>query len=111
MTKMDISTIEQYRLLFDETNPNWHPEPEVNYLFIKHMAQHLQHKLASHGFLFVNEVLEAFNFKRTPDGQVSGWIRSEGYLVIDAELVDGSNETFIKFVPQGVIVNDITELC
>lgn len=104
---IEIGTIKQHHLLFDNTNPNWSPQPEYNLAYIKTQAQYLQHKLATRNFLFVNEVLEVFGFEWTADGQVSGWIRSEGYIVIDADLVEGTNEIIIKFAPQGVIVNNI----
>ena len=107
MTTIEIGTIEQHRLLFDETNPNWHPRPEYTLAYIRSAAQHLQQKLAVRDFLFVNEVLDEYGFEWTADGQVSGWCRSEGYLVITADQVEGTSDFIIKFAPQGVIVNDI----
>lgn len=107
MATIEIGTIEQHHLLFDNTNANWNRQPEYNFAYIKATAQYLQHKLAVRNFLFVNEVLEAFGFEWTADGQVSGWIRSEGYIVIEADPVEGTSDFIIKFAPQGVIVNNI----
>lgn len=107
MTNIEIGTIEQHHLLFDSTNPNWSSVPEYSYAFIKAQAQFLQRKLSVRNFLFVNEVLDAYGFEWTADGQVSGWIRSEGYIVIEADLVEGTSDYMIKFSPQGIIVNNI----
>lgn len=103
MTTIEIETIDQHHLLFDASNLNWTPQPEYNLAFIRSTVQYLQQRLAAREFLFVNEVLDAFGFDWTPDGQVSGWLRREGYLVIETYVAE--DQLWIKFKPQGVVVN------
>lgn len=107
MTCIEIGTLEQHQLLFDNTNPNWSPTPEYNLAYIRSQVNYLQNKLNARGFLFVNEIFDVFGFEWTADGQVSGWIRSDGYLIVEAEMIAGSNDIAIKFAPQGVIVGSI----
>lgn len=107
-TSIRIDTHVEYNRLFDSSNPNWASQPELNMYFIKSQVQFLQRRLDLHGILFVNEVLQALGFDRTPDGQVSGWLRADGYLAVEANFsLHDSNVIWISFKPQGVVVNDL----
>lgn len=70
---------------FDEANPNWLRDPVSNYLFLKAVQQHCNHRLQAKGHLFLNEVYDALRMDRHPEGQVAGW------------LWEGDGDNFVDF--------------
>lgn len=63
-----------YSRLFDESNPNWSPQPECNFLFLRSVQHNLNQNLESNGHVFLNDVHDALGMSRTPAGSQVGWI-------------------------------------
>lgn len=78
-----INTIEQkthfsqYAKCFDETNPQWDPNPEYNLVFLKSQQAYANNMLTSRGHLFLNEVYDMLGIPRTKAGAVVGWAISK----------------------------------
>jgi uncharacterized protein DUF6353 len=76
-----------YARVFDELNPNWTKTSEYNLFFLKTQETWANDRLKAHGFLFLNEVLEALGFPRTQIGQIVGWKVKK----------DGTNDGYVDF--------------
>jgi hypothetical protein len=90
-----------YSRFFDESSPNWSKTPEYNLLFLHAQQQWANDRLKSHGFLFLNEVLEALGLERSQAGQIVGWKTKEnggkdGY--VDFGIYDINDEVARAFV-------------
>lgn len=73
-----------YKFRFDENSPYWKrwwtAEQFLDY--IKWKTRELNDKFTIQGYLFVNDVLEAFGLEKVPEGQVLGWIRKRGKTTV-----------------------------
>lgn len=63
-----------YARIFDESNPNFERNPEINRAFLRTHQQFATDKLRAQGYLFLNDVYRDLGFKPTQAGQVIGWI-------------------------------------
>lgn len=77
---------------FDETNEYFRQDPEVNKMWLTGVQTHINQLFQVKGHMFLNEVKDALNMPRTPDGQVLGWV-----------LGAGTGDNFVDF---GFLAND-----
>ncbi len=86
-------------IFLDSTNPYWrYKAPNVTYYYIKQQQTNFTEKLRRVGYVFVNEVREAFNLEPIPEGQLVGWVfDDEGDNFIDFGLEEGT-ENFDLFI-------------
>lgn len=63
---------------FDENNSNHRNDPEINKMWLTGVQNHMNRLLQVRGHLFLNEVMDALNMPRTPEGQQLGWVYSAG---------------------------------
>lgn len=77
---------------FDEKNAYFRQDPEVNIMHLTGVQRHMNELFQVRGHLFLNEVLDALNMPRHPEGQILGW-------VLDA----GTGDNFVDF---GFLTND-----
>lgn len=83
---------------FDESNPNWDPNPNFNLMFLKGMQNRLNDILHTRGHLFLNEVYDALGFAHTTEGAVLGWIMGAGDDYVDFGLYDDTRENVRRFI-------------
>jgi len=62
-----------YAKVFEEGNPNWNPNMDLNLFFLQSSQTWANNKLQSQGHLFLNEVYDTLGFQRTPAGAITGW--------------------------------------
>lgn len=62
-----------YGVLFNDDNRNWHPRPELNYMWLRGQQSYLNDKFQSQGYLFLSEVLDDLGFEQTKASRVAGW--------------------------------------
>lgn len=74
-----------YARFFDESNPNWQPEPMHNLTFLKAQQQFANDMLHARGHIFLNEVYDMLDLPRCPAGAVVGWVD------------DGNGDGFVDF--------------
>lgn len=63
-----------YAVIFDDTNPYYDSDAEMNKFYITQTERFFNEKLRSKGFVFLNEVYRRLGFKETQAGQVVGWV-------------------------------------
>lgn len=75
---------DEYRVIFDETNPNWEKNPDYNRMFLDSQQRYANDKLAAQGYLFLNDVYDSIGIPRTKAGQILGWVydnkNGDGYV-------------------------------
>ena len=116
------------KYLFDEYSVYWKRWwTATQFLdYIRNKTRQLQDKFDLQGYLFVNDVLEAFGLEPTSEGQVVGWIRKRGRTTIisvgldelpkeEMERIlairDNENLRFwLKMNPDGIIYNLIDDV-
>ena len=112
-----------YAVFFDEYNPNWSKDPEINKLFLKAQQNYFNDLLRARGHVFLNEVYSELGFGHTKAGAVVGWkLSPEGDNFIDfgvfsadapdqiREFVNGrEGSVLLDFNVDGLIYNKIGE--
>ena len=83
-----------YARFFDQLNPNWSKDPEINRLFLRSQQGFLNNILHARGHLFLNEVYESLGFPHSQAGAVVGWV------------LHPDNDNFVDF---GVFHSDVDE--
>lgn len=90
-----------YARFFDELNPNWKNNYELNIMFLTMVQNYCSDRLHAKGHLFLNEVYDELGIDRTKAGQVVGWIvgkDGEGDPYVDFGLHDASNAKKRDFI-------------
>lgn len=81
-----------YAIIFDETNPYWEKDAELNKFFLQSRQAQANDKLRANGYLFLNDVYEMLGHEKTKAGQVVGWVydpdSGEGDNYVDFGLYD-----------------------
>lgn len=89
---------ELYSFRFDEYSNYfkryWTPQQFLDY--IKYKTKELQDKLEIDGYLFLNDVLEAFGLEKIPEGQLLGWVKRKGATPIVSVGYDEAPEEEIR---------------
>ena len=98
---VDPENIDGYSRLFYEGNPGWDEDPRFTKMFLLEQQRYANKVLKKRGYLFLNEVYKMLGFSATSYGQIMGWIYDENdpcrANFVDFGLVDGENETTIRF--------------
>lgn len=100
-----------YSRLFDEMNPNWSDNPEINKYFLRQAEAWCNNKLKAQGHLFLNEVYDQLGYEHTSAGSVVGWVLGNGDDYVDFGLFDITDKTkeaksaFINNVEKSVIID------
>lgn len=87
-----------YIRLFDELNPNWQRNADMNLHFLKISQAQMNDKLRVRGHVFLNDVFDQLGMPRTPAGAVTGWVRDNphGDGEIDFGLYKPANVDFLN---------------
>lgn len=76
--------LSEYAQCFEESNVNWRPGGNNNWFFLNAQEKYWNDRLQSHGYVFLNDVLESLGLQKTKAGQVVGWVAGEhngdGYI-------------------------------
>lgn len=73
-----------YARCFDETNPNFEKDAQLNHAFLRCQQQYANDKLIAQGYLFLNDVYELLGYEKTKPGQVVGWVYDPNNQEIDS---------------------------
>ena len=66
----------------------WSPNPDYSETFLRNIQNYFNDLLQTRGHVFLNEILDQLGMKRTPAGQVCGWIKGAGDDYIDFGYMD-----------------------
>lgn len=99
-----------YSRLFDEYNPNWVKNAELNKMFILCQQNYLNHRLHSYGHVFLNEAYDALGIERSSAGAVVGWVLNKGQSTggdnyIDFGTFDVANAAFINGYERSILLD------
>lgn len=88
-----------YAKSFDDTNPLWKKNAEMNRTFLTMQEQYFNHLLRREGFVFLNNVYDKLGFEQTQLGQMVGWVLNsdeggDGY--IDFGMFEARNTEFMN---------------
>ncbi len=67
-----------YARYFDEGSPHWNKDASYNRLYVLAQQQYANDLLHNRGHIFLNEVYDMLGIERSAEGQVVGWVMSEG---------------------------------
>lgn len=88
-----------YSKIFDETNDCWKGDPDLNRYYLLQVQSYFNDKLRRDGYVFLNDVYDELGFKKTPIGQISGWLKNgDGDGFIDFGICNSKNEEVRRFV-------------
>lgn len=87
-----------YSRFFDEFNPVWINDPQLNLNFLTMQQNIWTDKLLRDKVVFLNDVYHALGFEKIPEGQYLGWAVANGDDHIDFGIWDGKIEKVRDFV-------------
>lgn len=94
----DAALPSETAVFFDESNPNWDPNPNFSLMFLRGKQNWANDVLRTRGHIFLNEVYDALGFDHTPAGAVLGWVKGEGDGYVDFGLYDQGKEGVRRFI-------------
>lgn len=94
----DKKTPSDTAVYFDESNPNWDPNPNYTKMFLRAQQNMATDILRSRGHIFLNEVYDMLGFAHTSEGALVGWIRGAGDDEVDFGLFDAENSNSRAFI-------------
>lgn len=97
-TSTDMALPSDNAVFFDESNPNWDPNPNFSLMFLRSKQNYWNDILHIKGHVFLNEILDDLGFEHTPVGAVVGWIDGVGDGHIDFGLYDEEKESVRRFI-------------
>lgn len=99
-----------YAKFFDETNVNWHKNPEYNLFFLTQTERWANDRLNAYGYLYLNEVYAALGLDRTQAGQIVGWRKKsedgDGFVSFGIhDLWDDNKRAFVNGMESNVLLD------
>lgn len=102
---IDPNQFSVYARFFDESNPNWNRDSELNRLFIQCQQNYANHRLQAIGHLFLNEVYDMLGMERSQAGQVVGWAVGVGDPYVDFGLFECDSSRFINNIERSILLD------
>lgn len=91
-----------YAKFFDESSREWQKDANYNLMFLCRIQSIMNDRLRANGYVFLNDVYDALDISRTPEGQTVGWVYdpNNGKLhnYIDFGIYDTHRKTTRDFV-------------
>lgn len=102
VTVMDNIGNSIYAKFFCEGCKGWDKNPEYNLMFLRRVEAAANERLKKDGFLFLNDVYDMLDIRRTELGQKVGWIYNEknpnGDNYVDLGIYDVNDQAKQRFV-------------
>lgn len=87
-----------YARFFDEFNPQWCKNSELNKLNLLKLQDWANNMLHAQGHLFLNEVYDMLDIPRSSAGAVVGWVEGNGDSYVDFGIFNVNREKCRDFV-------------
>lgn len=94
-----------YARIYDESCPDWSPNPSTNLQVLRSKQNFVNDKLRSNGILFLNEVYDYLGFPKTPEGQIVGWVWDPDNPDIDSYVDFGIYDKLYRSVEKRDFLN------
>lgn len=94
VTNKDPNELKEYVRFFDESNPYWQKDAELNKMFLRAQMSFFNDKLKVEKRVFLNDVLKALGFPTTKAGQIVGWVYDPENPDIDNYIDFGINDIY-----------------
>ena len=96
----DDEIVSQYARYFGPDNQNWHNTRDYNLMWLKSIEHLASDKLATQGYIFLNDVYDMLGMERSKAGQLVGWVYDEknpiGDNYVDFGIYETRNERFVN---------------
>lgn len=103
---LDPNGLSMYARIFDESNPEWKKNAELNRVFIQAQQNYFNQVLRARGHVFLNEIYESLGFERSSAGQVVGWLIGEkGDNFIDFGMFETPSARFVNGVERSIVLD------
>lgn len=102
---VDKSEWNAFTRIFDETNPCYHKDVELNRRFLHFCQDTLNEVLRKKGVVRLNDAYDMLGYDRTREGFMYGWTYGGGITEIDLGLFEEYNSRFINGLERAVILN------
>lgn len=99
-TEVDVTKMNQFSRIFDESNDYWQSEDSSFNAFFLTTEQRIINDILIHrGHVFLNEVYDRLGFKRVPEGNILGWyVKKGGPNFVDFGLYDATSDAKRNFI-------------
>lgn len=95
-------------VVFGSNSPLWHGDKYYNLLFLQSMQNYFNDLLVANGFVFINDILQMIGLRRTPAGQLVGWLIEETPFIDFGIRPDDTENSFdINFNTESVIFDKL----
>lgn len=95
---IDGSSISEYARFFDQSCPEWDPNPLFNLKWLKANETAANDILNARGHIFLNEVYDMIGLPHTSEGAVVGWVKGNGDDFVDFGLYNPDNASARRFI-------------
>ena len=121
VTKTEDKKLEKqlsiYAKRFDNSSTFWENDLEYNIMILKRMEAYANDLLQKKGYLFLNDVYEMLDIKKTIEGQIVGWVYepknpfADGYVSFDIPKIEDIKDNYIllDFNVDGEILSNLLE--
>lgn len=104
--QIDPNTLSPHWKFFDEGNPNYTKDAEINKLFVQCQQNYANDLLRARGHVFLNEVYQSLGMDHTSAGSVVGWVISkDGNNFIDFGLTRPENARFANGWERSILLD------
>lgn len=87
---VEVTKYSKYAKFFDEASKYWEKDALYNRAFLESVQSKMNDLFDARGHVFLNEVYDALDIPRTPEGALVGWMKGYGDDYIDIGLTNGS---------------------
>lgn len=95
---IDSNNISEYAKFFDQSCPEWDPNPLFNLKWLKANETAANDILNARGHIFLNEVYDMIGLPHTSEGAVVGWVKGNGDDFVDFGLYNPDNASARRFI-------------
>lgn len=94
----EVGPMSPYARIFDEANPWWRKDAELNKFFLSRIQAQANETLRLKGYLFLNDVYDMLGFSKTTAGQQVGWVYGGGDSFVDFGIWDATRGKVRQFI-------------
>jgi hypothetical protein len=105
-----------YQRVFDQTNPLWRNDPDMNEFMLRAIQSQMNDLYYINGYLMLNTVYKSLGFAESPEGAIVGWstkVPGDDFISIGLDhsinAREGDDRWFLDFNVNGSVFEHIGE--